>query len=135
AFLPPLMPAGALFGPAMTKSLYITGLRFTPNPSAINFFSASFACTNNTSASPRRAGSRALAVPCPQNLPAMPVFCLKIGNRYPNKPESCVDGVDATTIDLSCAEVNEICARTNAIPNQTGSRHLGMELLLRGSPC
>src|SRR6516164_3658658 len=32
AFLPPLMPAGSLLGPIMTKSLYITELRFTPNP-------------------------------------------------------------------------------------------------------
>src|SRR5215472_13166437 len=105
-FLPPLMPAGSLLGPIMTKSLYITELRFTPNPSATNFSSASFACTNTTSASPRRAVSRAWPVPCAKTLTVIPVFCLKIGNRYSNKPESCVDVVDATTIDLSCAEAN-----------------------------
>jgi len=33
----------------------------------------------------------------------MPVFSLKIGSKYPNRPESCVDLVEATTIDLSCA--------------------------------
>src|SRR5690348_15685366 len=33
----------------------------------------------------------------------MPVFCLKTGRMWPNKPESCVDVVEATTIDLSCA--------------------------------
>src|SRR5262249_37250924 len=132
AFLPPLMPAGALLGPIIPRTLYITELRFPPSPSATNFSSASFACTNTTSASPRRAVSRAWPVPCAKTLTVIPVFCLKIGNRYSNKPESCVDVVDATTIDLSCAEANEICARTNAIPNQTGLRHLGMELLLLG---
>ena len=32
----------------------------------------------------------------------LPVFCLKIGSRYSNRPESCVDVVDATTMDFSC---------------------------------
>src|SRR5262249_48486356 len=50
----PLMPAGSLFGPIRTKSLYITGYRLTPKPSATNFSSCALACTNSTSASPRR---------------------------------------------------------------------------------
>src|SRR5262249_7121054 len=60
AFLAPLMLAGSSFGPMMTKSLYITEWRFTPNPCAMNFSSASLACTKTTSASPRRAVSSAL---------------------------------------------------------------------------
>ena len=38
--LPPAIFAGSLFGPISTKSLYITGKRFTPQPSATNFSSA-----------------------------------------------------------------------------------------------
>src|SRR6185503_10410946 len=34
----------------------------------------------------------------------MPVFLVKIGSRYSNRPESCVEVVDATTIDLSWAD-------------------------------
>ena len=34
----------------------------------------------------------------------MPVFCLNSGSRYSNRPESCVEVVEATTIDLSCAK-------------------------------
>src|SRR5215471_7234817 len=126
AFLPPLMPAGSLVGPIMTKSLYITELRFTPNPSAINFSSASFACTNTTSASPRRAVSRAWPVPCAKTLTVIPVFCLKIGNRYSNKPESCVDVVDATTIDLSCAYAGGATMATPSVMAAIRARRLNM---------
>src|SRR5262249_2332118 len=98
-----LIPAGSSFGPIRTKSLYITGKRFTPSPSARNFCSADLACTNTTSASPRRAVSSAWPVPCAKTFTVIPVFCLKIGSRYSNRPESCVDVVDATTMDLSCA--------------------------------
>ena len=38
--LPPATFAGSLFGPISTKSLYITGRRLTPKPSATNFSSA-----------------------------------------------------------------------------------------------
>src|SRR4051812_49739667 len=34
----------------------------------------------------------------------MPVLALNIGRMWPNRPESCVEVVEATTIDLSCAE-------------------------------
>src|SRR4051794_1291187 len=34
----------------------------------------------------------------------MPVLALNIGRMWPNSPESWVEVVDATTIDLSCAE-------------------------------
>jgi hypothetical protein len=39
----PLIFAGSLFGPTRTKSLYITGKRFTPKPSATNFSSCDLA--------------------------------------------------------------------------------------------
>ena len=45
---------GSLFGPISTKSLYMTGTRFTPSPSSMNLFSDDLLCTNTTSASPRR---------------------------------------------------------------------------------
>jgi hypothetical protein len=35
----------------------------------------------------------------------MPVFAVKIGKMYPKRPESCVEVVDATMIDRSCAIV------------------------------
>ena len=35
----PLAPAGSAFGPTITKSLYMTGERFSPKPSATNFSS------------------------------------------------------------------------------------------------
>src|SRR6185312_9969345 len=65
--------------------------------------SADLACTNTTSASPRRPVSSAWPVPCAMTFTVIPVFFLNSGKRYSNRPESCVDVVDATTIDLSCA--------------------------------
>src|SRR5215213_10371003 len=100
----PLMPAGSLFGPISTKSLYITSNRLTPNPSETNFSSCDLAWTNTTSASPRRAVSSACPVPCATTLTSMPVLALNIGSKWPNRPESCVEVVEATTIDLSCAK-------------------------------
>src|SRR5215831_5633677 len=118
AFLAPLMLAGSSFGPMMTKSLYITEWRFTPCPSAMNFSSASLACTKSTSAPPRRAMSSAWPVPRATTLTSMPVFCLNSGRMWPNRPESCVEVVEATTMDLSCAEASDICARAKAITNE-----------------
>src|SRR5215467_10416630 len=51
-------------------------------------------------------------------LTLMPVFCLKSGRMKPYSPESCVEVVEATTMDLSCAEASEICARAKAITNE-----------------
>src|SRR5258705_3271704 len=99
----PLTPAGSLFGPINTKSLYITSKRFTPKPSARNSSSCDLAWTNTTSASPRRAVSSAWPVPCAITLTSIFVFVLKSGKRWPNSPESCVEVVDATTIERSCA--------------------------------
>ena len=65
---------------------------------------AALACTNTTSASPRRPVSSAWPVPCAITFTSMPVLALKIGRMWPNRPESCVEVVEATTMDLSCAE-------------------------------
>src|SRR5262245_36402969 len=84
----------------------------------MNFSSASLACTKTTSAPPRRAMSSAWPVPRATTLTSMPVFCLNSGRMWPNRPESCVEVVDATTMDLSCAEASDICARAKAITNE-----------------
>src|SRR5215468_5760558 len=114
--LVPLTPAGSLSGPMRTKSLYMTGNRFTPNPSAMNFSSCGLACTNTTSASPRRPVSSAWPVPCAITFTSMPVFALNSGRIWPNSPESWVDVVEATTIDFSCAEAGVATDRRRARP-------------------
>src|SRR5262245_24252807 len=78
----PLMPAGSLFGPIRTKSLYIPGYRLTPKPSATNFSSCALACTNSTSASPRRPVSSAWPVPCATTFTSMPVLALNSGRMW-----------------------------------------------------
>src|SRR5262249_9528700 len=55
------------------------------------------------SASPRRPVSSAWPVPCATTFTSMPVLALNSGRMWPNRPESCVDVVEATTMDLSCA--------------------------------
>src|SRR5262245_20942809 len=114
--LVPLMPAGSLSGPMRTKSLYITGKRFTPNPSARNFSSCDLACTNTTSASPRRPVSSAWPVPWAITFTSMPLFALNSGRIWPNSPESWVDVVEATTIDFSCAEAGAVTDKRRARP-------------------
>ena len=42
-------------------------------------------------------------MPCATTFTSMPVLALNIGRMWPNRPESCVEVVEATTIDLSCA--------------------------------
>src|SRR5262249_6824799 len=110
----PLMPAGSLLGPISTKSVYITGKRFTPKPSATNFTSSALACTNATSASPRLAVSSAWPVPCATTRTSMPVLALNAGRMWPNRPESWVEVVEATTIDLSCAAAGAMQSRVAA---------------------
>src|SRR5262245_22543801 len=56
-----------------------------------------------TSASPRRPVSSACPVPCASTFTSMPVLVLNRGSMWLNKPESCVEVVDATTIDFSSA--------------------------------
>ena len=101
--LPPATFAGSLFGPISTKSLYITGNRLTPSPSARNFSSAAFAWTKTTSASPRRARSSAWPVPSATTRTLMPVSFSKMGRRKPNRPDCSVDVVEATVMKRSCA--------------------------------
>src|SRR5262249_18147022 len=110
----PFAPAGSLFGPTRMKSLYITGKRFTPAPSATNFSSCGRACTKTTSASPRRPVSSAWPVPCEITFTSMPVLALNSGRMWPNRPESWVEVVEATTIDLSCAAAGAMQSRVAA---------------------
>src|SRR5579863_7222965 len=81
----------------------MTGYRFRLSPSARNLSSAAFAWTKTTSASPRRPVSSACPVPWATTFTVIPVFSLKRGSRYSKKPESCVEVVDATTIERSSA--------------------------------
>src|SRR6185312_14492019 len=120
-----LIPAGSLLGPTKMKSLYITGYRFRPAPSAMNFSSCGLACTNSTSASPRRPVSRAWPVPCATTFTSMPVLALNSGRIWPNRPESCVDVVEATTIDLSCACAG-VAASMAMVAARTNRRRVGI---------
>ena len=63
-FLPPPTFAGSDFGPTSTKSLYMTGWRFTPCPSAMNFSSAAFACCSVLTAPARDQRSAKSRVIC-----------------------------------------------------------------------
>src|SRR6516165_2211384 len=98
----------------------------------MNFSSASLACTKTTSASPRRAVSSAWPVPRATTLTTMPVFCLNSGRMWPKRPESCVDVVEATTIDLSCAGAGAgDTASTQTIATRARiARRIGMEFPL-----
>src|SRR5512139_3013559 len=73
----------------------------------MNFSSWGLAWTNSTSASPRRPVSSAWPVPCATTFTSIPVWALNNGRIWPNMPESCVEVVEATTIDLSCACTGE----------------------------
>src|SRR5262249_36931053 len=71
-------------------------------------------CANTTSASPRRAVSSALPVPCATTFTMMPVFRVKIGRTCSNRPLSCGDVVEATVIDFSCADAGAAETAANA---------------------
>ena len=101
--LPPAILAGSLFGPISTKSLYMTGKRFTPEPFGDEFLLRRRSWTNATSASPRRAMSSAWPVPSATTRTLIPVSFSNNGNRCPNRPDCSVDVVEATTMNLSCA--------------------------------
>src|SRR5262245_30240118 len=55
----------------------------------------------------------------------MPVFALNSGRMWPNSPESWVDVVDATTIDLSCAVAALLPSRVAAAAAITSMRWIG----------
>src|SRR5262249_34987518 len=130
AFLDPLMLAGSSFGPMIKKSLYITEYSFSANPFAMNFSSVSPACTKTISVSPRRAVSSAWPVPRATTLTTMPVFCLNSGRMWPKRPESCVDVVEATTIDLSCAGAGDTASTQTIATRARIARRIGMEFPL-----
>src|SRR6516164_6637709 len=54
--------------------------------------------------------SRAWPVPWATTLTTMPVFCLNRGRIKPNSPESSVEVVEATRMDLSCARADALKA-------------------------
>ena len=100
--LMPLMPAGSLFGPISTKSLYMTGgISFH----ALSFGDESLFCRfgmdkhNISVAAP--AMSERLTVPTASTFTAMPVFIVKSGNKWSNRPVSFVEVVETTTINFS----------------------------------
>src|SRR5262249_44405443 len=99
----PLISAGSLFGPISTKSLYITGHRFTPCPSATNCCSALLLCTNTTSASPRRAVSSAWPMPTATTFTARPVLGGRGGRKGSNSQDFFVEVPEPTTIVFSGA--------------------------------
>src|SRR5499433_2467844 len=96
----------------------------------MNFSSASLACTKTTSASPRRAVSSAWPVPRATTLTTMPVFCLNSGRMWPKRPESCVDVVEATTIDLFCAGAGDTASTQTIATRARIARRIGMEFPL-----
>ena len=57
----------------------------------------------------------------------MPVFCLNSGRMWPNRPESSVEVVEATTIDLSCAQRRRAQARP---PVRSGMRNPAVHCLI-----
>ena len=108
------MPAGSPAGPTMTKSLYITGKRSTPHPSATKASSAARACTNTTSASPRLPVSSAWPVPCATTRTSIPVFAWNSGRMCAKRPEFSVEVVEATVMN-SCAAAGRAPARARTV--------------------
>ena len=136
----PLTLAGSAAGPTSTKSLYMTGTRLRPKPSATNFSSATWSCTKTTSASPRRAMSSAWPVPTATTRTSMPLAALKLGSRCANRPDCSVEVVEAMTIDFaaSCAAARPgSTAATHSTAAATRRRRsgfmLGLGLEFRGS--
>ncbi len=129
--LPPAIFAGSDLGPTRMKSLYITGKRFTPWPSPMNFSSADFACTNTTSASPRRAVSSACPVPCAITRTAIPVFFSKTGSRCLNSPEFSVEVVEATVMNFwACTAAGAATSASNGNNPTNILRFSSMAVLL-----
>src|SRR5215467_7994338 len=94
----------------------------------MNFSSASLACTKTTSASPRRPVLSAWPVPWARTLTSMPVLALNSGRMWPNRPESCVEVVDATTMDLSRAPTGAAAMRATVAVKTSRLRRIGMVL-------
>src|SRR5215831_18860759 len=92
----------------------------------MKFSSASLACTKTTSASPRSAVLSAWPVPWATTLTTMPVLALNSGRMRPNKPESCVDVVEATRMDLSCARAGAAATSVIVAAKTTRLRRAGM---------
>src|SRR5262249_253128 len=94
----------------------------------MNFSSASRGCARAESASPRRAVLSAWPVPWATTLTSMPVLALNSGRMWPNRPESCVEVVDATTMDLSRAPTGPAAMRATVAAKNSRLRRIGMVL-------
>src|SRR5262249_1340921 len=94
----------------------------------MNFSSASLACTKTTSASPRRARPSARPVPLAATLTSMPVLALNGGRMWPNRPESSVEVVEATMMDLSPAPTGPVAMRATVAAKTSRLRRVGMVL-------
>src|SRR5262250_3102766 len=92
----------------------------------MNFSSASLACTKTTSASPRRAMLSAWPVPLATTLTSTPVLALNSGRMWPNRPESSVEVVEATTMDLSRARTGPAAMRATVAAKTSRLRRVGM---------
>jgi hypothetical protein len=55
----------------------------------------------------------------------MPVFALNIGRIWPKSPESCVDVVEATTIDLSWVSAGAALMRSRVKRESNARRIVG----------
>ena len=101
--LPPRTCAGSAAGPTMMKSFHAICRRRPPWPSSMNCCSASGSCTNNISASPRRAVSSALPVPCATTRTVIPLFAMNCGRMFVSRPELSTEVVEARTMDCAAA--------------------------------
>src|SRR5580704_2556618 len=101
----PLTPAGSSLGPTRTKSLYMTPRRSMPLPSATNLSSPARSCTRSASASPRSPMASACPVPTATTRTSIPVASRKIGIKWPKRPDSSVEVVEASVMKRSCAKV------------------------------
>ncbi|CFP59348.1 Uncharacterised protein [Bordetella pertussis] len=100
----------------------------TAYPSATNFSSATWSCTNSTSASPRRAMSSAWPVPWATTLMSMPLAFLKAGNRCPNRPDCSVEVVEAMT--MVSARAASGAASTVARPASASPRRIALRIFM-----
>ena len=98
----------------------------------MNFSSADFACTNTTSASPRRAMSSACPVPSATTRTSMPVFFWKTGSRCLNSPDCSVEVVEATVMNFCAHDAGAAALNASVINRMPNSflRFSSMAVLL-----
>src|SRR5580658_6315656 len=72
----------------------------------MNFSSADLLWRNRTSAAPRRPVSNVRPVSCATILTSVPLLALNSGRIWSKRPESCIDVVEATTMDFVCPKAD-----------------------------